>query len=154
MEYCKLLENGSRNNEQNISSLNRLNEIFIEDSTKDFQKLFNQNLQFIDNIKGSDFYNKIKSLRNKKFGHADNDEINKPFKFEGFRTTDFDKAFEHLRMIKIIFNNFASSYGRVYDFEIPSREDRTKNFIKFHAEYQSYYMQNYFSARKDRLSKK
>jgi hypothetical protein len=151
MEYCKLLEKGSRNNEQNISSLNMLNEIFVEDNSKNFQELFNENLSLIDRIKSSTFYKKIRSLRDKKFGHADNDEINKPFKFEGFCTDDFENAFEHLRMIKVIFNNFGSVYGREYDLEIPSREDRTRNFIRFHAEYQSYYMKNYFKAKSEKF---
>ena len=151
MEYCKLLEKGNRSNGQNISSLNRLNEIFLDDSTKTFQELFNVNIDLIESIKGSAFYKKIRSLRDKKFGHADNDEINKAFKFEGFRTEDFESAFEHLRMIKIIFNNFGSVYGREYDLEIPSREDRTRNFIKFHAEYQSYYMKNYIKAKSEKF---
>jgi hypothetical protein len=146
MEYCKLLEKGNINNEQNISSLNRLNQIFLQDSTKDFQMLFNQNDQLIESIKCSPFYKKIRSLRDKKFGHTDNNEINKPFKFEGFSTEDFENALKHLRMIKVIFNNFGSVYGRGYDLEIPSREDRTRNFIKFHAEYQTYYMKNYLKA--------
>lgn len=149
MEHCKLLEKGNKKNEQNISSLNRLNEILLEDSTKDFQVLYNENVSLIENIKGSDFYNKIKNLRDKKFGHADNDEINKPFKFEGFHTIDFENAFGHLQMIKVIFNNFVSVYGREYDLEIPSREDRTRNFIKFHSEYQTYFMKSYLSARTD-----
>ena len=153
MEYCKLLEKGNGRNEQNISSLNRLNEILLENKNEQFQSLFEENVQLIEDIKCSAFYNKIKALRDKKFGHADNDEINKPFKFEGFRTEDFESAFEQLLMIKVIFNNFASVFGREYDLEIPSREDRTRNFIKFHAEYQSYYMKNYITAISERMKK-
>jgi hypothetical protein len=154
MEYCKLLESGNKKNEQNISSLNKLNEIFKENNTKDFQPLYDENHNLIEKIKKSVFYRKIRTLRDKKFGHADNDEINKPFKFEGFRTIDFENAFDHLQMIKVVFNNFGSVYGRSYDLEIPSREDRTRNFIKFHAEYQTYYMRSFISAQLDRLKNK
>jgi hypothetical protein len=154
MEYCKLLESGNKKNEQNISSLNRLNEIFQESNTKDFQPLYDENHNLIEKIKKSVFYRKIRTLRDKKFGHADNDEINKPFNFEGFRTKDFKNAFDHLQKIKVVFNNFGSVYGRAYDLEIPSREDRTRNFIKFHAEYQTYYMKNFISAQLDRLKNK
>lgn len=151
MEYCKLLEKGNKRNEQNISSLNTLNEILLEDSTKNFHVLHNENISLLESIKSSDFYNKIRNLRDKKFGHADNDKINKPFKLEGFCTNDFQSAFEHLQMIKVIFNNFASVYDREYALEIPSREDRTRNFIKFHAEYQTYFMKNHLSVRTDLL---
>ncbi|TAE19288.1 MAG: hypothetical protein EAY72_00305 [Bacteroidetes bacterium] len=151
MEYCKLLEKGSKDNKQNISSLNRLNEIILNDSTKDFQILYDQNVFLIERIKNSDFCKKIRNLRDKKFGHADNYELNQPFKIESFSTNDFENAFEHLQMIKIVFNNFASIYDRQYDLEIPSRDDRTRNFIKRHAEYQAYYMKNYLSVRTDRL---
>jgi len=151
MEYCKLLENGSKKNEQNVSSLNRLNEILKEGSSNNFQKLYNENLHLIDEMKTSSFYKKIKTLRDKKFGHADNNEINKPFTIEGLRTKDIACGFEHLRMIKVIFNNFGSVYGREYDVAIPSRERRTRNFVSFHAKYQHYFMNNSTRAVKDLL---
>jgi hypothetical protein len=149
MEYCKLLEKGKKENEHNISSLNRLNEILLEHSTKDFQTLYNENVSLLENIKKSDFYNKIRNLRNKKFGHADNDKINKPFKVDGFDSNDFEDAFRHLQMIKIVFNNFGSVYDREYDLEIPSRDTRTKSFIKSHADYQTYFIKNYLPGRVD-----
>jgi hypothetical protein len=154
MEYNKLLEKGNRGNDQNISSLNRLNDILLEVNPITFMTHYKENSDLIQNIKDSDFYLKIRTLRDKKFGHADNDEINKPFKFESFVSRDFDNAFRHLRMIKTIFNSFASIYNRQYDLEIPSREDRTRNFIKFHADYQTYYMKNYMDASADRRKSK
>ena len=142
MEYCKLLESGSTKKEQNISSLNKLNEIFLEKTTKDFHNRHYENIKLLEKIRGSNFYKKMKTLRDKKFSHADNDEINEPFKFKAFITVDFENAFEHLRIIKIIFNNFGSVFGRIYDLEIPSRDDRTRNFIKFQSEYQTYFNNN------------
>ena len=89
MEYCKLLEKGEKRNEKHISSLNRLNEILLNDNAMNFQNSYEVNLSLIENIKKSEFYNKIKTLRDKKFGHADNDEINKPFNMKGLCKEDF-----------------------------------------------------------------
>ena len=66
MEYIKLLEVGSKNNKQHIASLTRLNEIINENNYNNFQKQFNENLQLLNEIKKSDFYKKIKPLRDKK----------------------------------------------------------------------------------------
>ena len=154
MEYCKLLEKGEKRNEKHISSLNRLNEILLNDNAMNFQNSYEVNLSLIENIKKSEFYNKIKTLRDKKFGHADNDEINKPFNMKGLCKEDFKNGFEHLKMIKEIFNNFGIIYGRTYSLEIPSKENRTRNFVKFHAKYQTYFMKNYLSEQIDELNKK
>lgn len=122
MEYCKLLEEGNKDNKKNISSLNKLNKIIFHNSNKKFCELYNENIHSIKNIKASPFYTKIKSLRDKKFGHADNDAINIPFIFEGFSTADIKNAFDHLGIIKIIFNNLGNVYGRNYEIEIPGHE--------------------------------
>ena len=58
MEYTKLLEHGNKGNEQNISSLTRLNELINEEQTTDFQLTFSENTNSIKEIKDSDFYEK------------------------------------------------------------------------------------------------
>lgn len=143
MEYCKLLENGNKNGDTNICSLKKLNELILYHYTKSYEDLYYQNNNIILKIKDSDFYDKIRKLRDKKFGHADNHEINKPYNITGLRKEDFENAFEHLKMIKEILNNFGSVYDKTFSLEIPSRENRTKNFIKFHAEYKNHYMKNF-----------
>lgn len=153
MEYCKLLEKGNKKNDNNISSLNRLNEILLNQNTKNFQDLYEVNLSLIENIKNSDFYDKVKKLRDKKFGHSDNDKINKPFTIKGLCKEDFENGFKHLKMIKEILNSFGKIYGRTYNLEIPSEEKRTKNFIKFQTKYKKYYMKNYLSAEIDELNR-
>ncbi len=147
MEYTKLLELGEKRTERHVASLQKLNEIINQDKTREFQTRFDKNEQLIEEIRSSDFYGKVRKLRDKKFAHSDGDEINDPFKIKGFQTPDFDAAFKHLRMIIIVLNNFGSIYNRIYGIEVPNRDDRTKNFIKFHSEYQSYYMKNYFTAK-------
>jgi hypothetical protein len=145
MEYCKLLEKGNIKNDTNISSLNRLNEILLKDNPKNFKDIYEVNLSLIEKINKSNFNDKIRKLRNKKFGHADNDEINKPFNIKGFSKEDFENGFKTLKMIKEIFNNFGTLYGLTYSIEIPSEEKRTRNFIKFHTKYQTHYMKNYIT---------
>jgi ribosomal protein S17E len=154
MEYCKLLEIGKKNNYEHISSLNRLNEILLNDYTKDFKDSYEVNLSLIENIKSSNFYLKIKNLRDKKFGHADKDEINTPFCIKGFRKEDFENGFNHLKMIGEIFTSFDKIIGRNHSLEIPSEENRTRNFIKFHAKYQTHYMKNYLANQTEELNKK
>jgi ribosomal protein S17E len=154
MEYCKLLENGNKNNNENISSLKRLNEILLNNYHNDFKNYYETNLTLIENIKSSDFYLKVKKLRDKKFGHSDKDEINTPFSIKGFREEDFENGFKHLKMIGEIFISFGKICERPYVLEIPSNENRTRNFIKFQAKYQTHYMKNFMNNQIEEMNKK
>lgn len=152
MEYNKLLEPGSKTSGQNISSLYQLNEAIYELKGKTFVESYKKNELKLAEIKFSNFCEQIKKLRDKKFAHADNHEVNIPFRVEGFKTADFEDAFEHLQIIKAFLLNCTIIFDFEYDLAIPNRDDRTQNFIKYHAEYKDYYFKHYMEAMSEKFS--
>jgi hypothetical protein len=131
MEYNKLLEIGRKGNEQNISSMFKLNESIQTLNGKSFDKLFSDNKIKLSTLKTTEFYSKMRALRDKKFAHADNNQINVPFKIKGFKTDDFEEGFKQLFIIKEILNNCTSLFEFTYDIQIPHRDSQTENFIRF-----------------------
>ncbi|MBU3822177.1 hypothetical protein KO566_08910 [Flavobacteriaceae bacterium XHP0103] len=154
MEYNKILEIGRKDNNQNISSIYQLNEIIYSLNQSSFSEKYKENKEQIEFIKSSLFYNKMKKLRDKKFAHADNHEINIPFSTKGFSTEDIYQGFSQLSILKNVLNKLTFVYDFEYDLQIPNRDNRTENFIKFHAEYKDYYFENYKSALKEKFNKK
>jgi len=146
MEYNKLLEIGRRDSQQNISSLIQLNDAVRENLGAPFQRSHAINHSSLASIRDSDFFTKMRDLRDKKFGHSDSHDINKPFSFRGFKTEDFKNGVNHLRIIKQVIDTCTSPFDLSLDIDIPNREDRTHNFIQFHAKYQDYYFNNYLEA--------
>jgi hypothetical protein len=154
MEYNKLLEKGRADNSQNISSLYKLDDCMVTTFGKAFQLSSSRNSVELSNLKASKFYGKMRDLRDKKFAHADNHEVNIPFKVKGFRTEDFHEGFKHLAVIKQILQSYTEVFGFEYDLPIPHRDNRTENFIRFHADYQEYYFKNYLAAKAETLKNK
>jgi hypothetical protein len=153
MEYNKLLERGRSDNEQNISSLYKLNQAVFSEQGKSYENKYLDNENSLTTIKDSDYFAKIRNLRDKKFAHADNHEMNTPFSVKGFKTDDFENGFSHLMIIKGILNNLTSMFDFEYDLQIPYRDNRTENFIRFHAEYQDYYFKNFMKARMEKVNR-
>ena len=154
MEYNKLLEKGRADKDQNISSLFQLNHAIQSTCGNSFEKVCIGNENKLLTLKASDYFKKMRDLRDKKFAHADNHEINAPFKVKGFQTQDFEQGFDNLYRIKEILNNCTLVFDFEYDLRIPHRDNRTENFIRFHAEYQEYYFKNYLTARAERFKNK
>ncbi len=146
MEYTKLLETGQKNSEENISSLTQLNNNILEYLGESFAVSHSKNKASISTIRKSDFCSKIRNLRNKTYGHSDNHEFNKPFSFRGFKTEDFQNGNQQLQIVKQVIDRCTEPFDLSLDIDIPNREDRTYNFIKFHAKYQDYYFKNFLEA--------
>src|SRR5699024_9515415 len=78
MEYNKLMEGKSRN-DQNICSLQQLNEKMLISYKDLYAESYERNVKLINNLRESDYRNYIKGLRDKKFAHADLNKINQPY---------------------------------------------------------------------------
>ncbi len=152
MEYNKLLEKGRKDKDQNISSLFQLNEVIYSTRGKSFETIHLDNERKLLNIKATDFYENVRKLRDKKFAHADNHEINIPFKIKGFQTKDFEEGFLHLQTIKEVLNNCTTIYGFEYDLQSLFNDNRTENFIRFQAKYQEYYFNNLMKVRSEKFN--
>jgi hypothetical protein len=144
IEYNKILEKGRKDKNQNISSIIQLNDIVYSLNNNSFSEKYIQNMESISKLKSSTFYEKIRNLRDKKFAHADNVDINIPFTIIDFSKDDFMNGFNHLSILKKILDNLTKPYNFECHLRIPNWDDRTANFIKFHAEYRNFYLKNLF----------
>jgi AbiU2 len=144
MEYTKLLDTNTSNENENVASLSKLNKStrnFLGDT---FEPQYLENKRLLNDITNSDLYKRLKKLRNKKFGHADSDEINNPWKIEGFTGEQIEEMRSQIEVLLKIFNNIL---GAVSDASFGLHDDdRTANFIRFHAKYKQYYFKNYMKA--------
>jgi len=144
MEYTKLLDTNASNENKNVASLLKLNE-----STKDFpggvfELKYLENKRLLNDITNSDLYKRLKKLRNKKFGHADNDKINDPWKIEGFAGVQIEEMRTQIGVLLKVLNNVL---GAVSDANFGLHDDdSTANFIRFQAKYKKYYFKNYMKA--------
>lgn len=140
MEYCKLLEPKKKSKRQaNISSLEQLNELLFRGYKKEFEKKYQENDSLFKKLMQSDFNRHIKKLRDKKFAHSDLNSINQPYKIKGLSENEIDKGFQNLKLIRDIIKNFTLVYDFEYEMQIPHRDNRTENFVKFHANYRDFY---------------
>jgi hypothetical protein len=62
---------------------------------------------------------------------------------------ELTKAINHLLKLYTIVNRSASFYNFSIDMRVPTRDNRTKNFIHFHSVYKKYYFANYLKAREE-----
>ena len=142
MEYSKLLDTNLSHEDKNVASLFKLNNSANEFLGEEFKIKYIENKKLLNELNKSDLGAKLKKLRDKKFGHADNDEsINIPLKIEGFSSDQITEIKNHLRVLLRIVNNILvyvakSSFGL-------NDDNRTANFIRHHAKYKQYYYDNY-----------
>ena len=144
MEYNKLLEKKLNIDSSNIASLYRLNNSTYKFLGPEFHSKYSENRRLLKDLCNSDFYKVIHELRNKKFGHADNNPINDPLKIKGFSGQQIDEMMRQMKVLLIIANNCFNTFEK-RQF-IVHNDDRTANFIKYHAQYKSYYYKNYLKA--------
>jgi hypothetical protein len=141
MEYTKLLDKKSSKENQNVASLLRLNESTLNYLGDVFRPKYLENEKLLNNINSSELCMRLKNLRNKKFGHADNNEINNPWKIEGFTGEQILEIRGQMEVLLTVFNNI---FGAVSDASFAlHNDDRTANFIRFHAKYKQYYFKNF-----------
>lgn len=143
MEYCKLLEPKKKSKRQeNITSLEQLNELLLTEYPKRFEKEYRKNNLLVQELQQSDFNFHIRALRDKKFAHSDLNNINQPYEIKGLKEDEINEGFQHLRLIRNIIENFTSISHFEYEMEIPYRGSQTENFVKFHADYRDFYFEN------------
>lgn len=144
MEYTKLLDTNTSNENENVASLLKLNKStrnFLGDT---FELKYLENKKSLNDITNSDLYKRLRKLRNKKFGHADSDEINNPWKVEGFTGLQIEEMRSHIKALLNVFNNILGAVSGA-NFGLQD-ENQTANFIRFHAKYKQYYFKNYTKA--------
>lgn len=154
MEYNKLLEEGRKDKNQNTSSLFQLNDVILLENKKSFSQKYIENKAHLISLKDSSFYDKMRTLRDKKIAHSDNHQINLPFDIKRFESKDISDGINHLQRMKVVLKNCAAISNIMYDIQIPYRNDETENFIKFQAEYKDYYFKNFKPALTEKFSKK
>lgn len=133
LKYLKLYPN------TNASSLFFLNELVFEDRKDSFERKYQENLSILKKILQTDYYQKMRLLRDKKFSHSDDHTINNPLQIKGLTDDEIATGFDHLTLIFNVFENCTSQYGFSFSARVPHNENRTRNFIRFHAVYKKYY---------------
>jgi|SRR5688572_5903695 len=144
MEYAKLLDSNSSKEDENVASLYRLNNCVNEFLGEEYQTKYLENKKLLNEISKSELCIRLKKLRNKKFGHADNDSINNPLKIEGFTGEQIVQIKDQLRLILKIANNSIIAATKA-SFML-NDDSRTANFIRYHAKYKQYYFKNFIKA--------
>ncbi|QEM04656.1 hypothetical protein DIU31_014460 [Mucilaginibacter rubeus] len=147
MEYIKLMElNKEQYPTNHYASLEKLSITVFKNHGDNFKQKHELNLDLLSEIRASDFFNKLKGDRDKKFAHADSN-YSDPFSFHSFSDGEIQEGSEHLKKFKLIMDNCTSVFD--YEFAFQHIDSRTDNFIKFHTKYKEYYYKNYFDAMKN-----
>ena len=143
-EYNKLLEpDRGKAKKKHMASLHKLNNTLYNADKIGFQPIYSENKKLLQSIVKSDFHDKQRQLRNKKFSHADQAPIDNPLQIRGLTDEEIKEGFEHLKIVYQVLNNCVRIFGVDYD---PHIDDSTNNFIKYHAIYQKYFHDNYMRA--------
>ena len=140
MEYTKLLEQKFGTDQNNVASLFRLVNS-IKNLGKEFEVGATENKHILSGLVKSLLFEKLKKLRNKKFGHAEIHEINDPMKIRGLTGREMEEMVRQMEIMLSVANNCFGSIG--YNKLLIVSDDRTKNFIKYHAVYKQYYHDNF-----------
>jgi hypothetical protein len=144
MEYCKLLDTTSSNDDENVASLYKLNKATFDFLGDGFKPIYKENKRLLNDICKSPLGIMLKDLRNKKFGHSDNHTINKPWKIEGFTGDQIIEMGNHVKLFLGVANK---CFAAISDMNFGlHNDDRTANFIRFHAKYKEYYFKHYMKA--------
>ena len=147
MEYTKLMEDDLRTEDKNVASLNRLNRAVNELVGSKYDNIFNEKRGLLGEIRKSILHEKLLALRNNKFGHSGNHPINSPFKIAGFTGEQIIEMGKHIKIfLKIANNCFGASSATTLGI---ANDDRTANFIRYHAKYKQYYFKNFIKAEEE-----
>ena len=138
LEYCKLTEKyNSKYRLNNVGSLEglMLNLPGWPESTENPDL----NTRYLE-IKGSLLSKTFRDLRDWKYAHIDGNGMVSAHKLESFTFTQIEALEDNLRSILNLLQDLVSiiSPGSRWLAQVPNIEDRTQNFITFHAEYQDY----------------
>jgi hypothetical protein len=151
MEYTKLLEANYRG-KNNVASIVRLN----QEMKKHFGEAFENssiNDEIINTLRSSNLFFKLKDLRDKKFAHTDGDYHVSPLSIKGFTGNEIDECANQLRSILQVINNCLKMLGYEFLERVPNRDNRTANFLKYHAKYQQYYLENFRKFNKEAMDR-
>ncbi|MFD1769591.1 AbiU2 domain-containing protein [Sphingobacterium suaedae] len=138
MEFCKLLETSNKA-EENVASLMKLNEYTLKEVGQQFNERYQENRHILNEIRKSDIHKLIRKNRNTKFGHLDGSQ-SQPYRISPLSDDELDDVIGIVEKVKKVFNNCTSVYD--FEFMFTHEDDRTDNFVKFHARYQEFYSQN------------
>src|SRR5690606_5313111 len=121
---------------QNFSSLQKLSRNIKNSLGVSFASKHEENKQILEEIRDSEFYKYIKSLRDEEFAHTDAKKKD-PLNITSFTREKIDEAFKTMELVKCVFDNCTRVFN--YDFFFHYQDTRTDNFIAYHALYRSYY---------------
>lgn len=142
MEFAKLFE-PSGESSKNVASLARWNKFLSDRYGEEYKERFDVNRKLLNEIRKSSIYKLILSNRNTKFAHIDS-IVKNPYSISALSDNVLGEAVQLLDKIKEILQNLTLVDG--YEFAFLHVDDRTDNFIRFHAVYEEFYHKNFRQA--------
>lgn len=140
MELCKLLESTSKRKDENVASLVKLNEYLLAEVGQDFQQRYEENRQILNALRKSEIHELIRNNRNWRFAHFDGNQT-EPYRISSFSDDILNWATSAVEEIKKVVDNCNSV--NAIQFIFTHEDDRTENFVKYHADYQAFFFQNH-----------
>lgn len=142
-EYCKLLEKKHGNENENFASLEKLNHQVLEEKGTDYISFNDVNSRIVQ-LRGTTYYNKIRTWRHTKIAHTD--KASDPYNLPKFNEQDVRNAVKHVEELSNICN--ICSYPYNVHFDIHS-DDMTDFTINEFGMYNEYYQKNLPQSFKD-----
>jgi hypothetical protein len=139
VEYTKLLDARTSGPNEN-ASLFKLNVTALDFLGDKFNFEYLKNEKALNEINKSELFYRFKKLKDKKFGLSEGHEINNP---PGMKDLTGEQMEETKLQIEILLKVFNVILGKVNDTRFwLYNDDRTGNFIRYHARYKQYYFKN------------
>ena len=136
LEYCKLLETNKTDVGENIASLAKLNWKIKSNNDKTYIR-YNDVSTSLLTLLNTDFYKKIKKLRDKKVAHSGNHFPT--FNIPQFSDEELADAKLHVEILNAVFKTCTEHFQVEY---IINNEDSTELFINEYSNYWEEYDKN------------
>jgi hypothetical protein len=140
LEYAKLLDAGTSRPNENGASLFKLNATVLDFLGDKFNFDYLKNEKVLNEINKSELFSGFKKLRDKKFGHSESHEINNPATIKDLTGEQMEEAKLQIETLLRVFNVILRKV-KIESFYLHN-DDRTANFIRYHAKYKQYYFKN------------
>ncbi len=144
MELTKLLEDkvkGEHRKKSHFASLYRLNDEVNNRHNPNETNVDHQNIEErLKKIRKSNFYEKLKDYRDKKFAHTDNDFSQEAFEIIGFSTDDIEDVSNLVTELEGIINDCLQMDGGGLNLY---KINTTENFLNFQDGYKGFALSRY-----------
>jgi hypothetical protein len=144
LEISKLIEKPPKQKSHlgNHSGIEKASLEILTSKDEKYQPIHDQIVIEIDLLRNSSLFKHIKKLRDKKFAHSDSDSEHAPLSIPRFGPSMVDELLILLKELYRIWGKVTFELGYDFDSKVPHWEQRTRNFIKYHAVYKKHYHDN------------